>query len=333
MLPDISISIEEMNTKTFESIRGIASRQRVDTSLYQSSGGAASGKSARAGGASKVAAVGAGAAPDMAGAGEEAEAGGKSGKGADTMFYRITCRDNGCGMPHERIPDSAFKGRDALACRLAPSSLQGRVCICPSGHRLQCWGACSRDQSTACARRAGNSALAPRWLSSGRRSRLAVRAAEEMGPSAALLTRRAYPTVPIDVISAHLSSGTRRGGAAPGRSADGEGEASSGAPLRIPAKVTTCKLDIDIQNNVPQVRRLPVPFRPTLFHSRWPACTRRRRLRSPPLCPRGSLAGARSRARGQRRRLGRLAANRRHLRRLERVQVDSHALLPAARRQ
>jgi len=110
VLPDISISIEEMNTKTFESIRGIASRQRVDTSLYQSTGGAASGKSARAGGASKAAAAaaGAGSAPDMTGAGEEAEAGGKSGKGADTMFYRITCRDNGCGMPHERIPDSAF---------------------------------------------------------------------------------------------------------------------------------------------------------------------------------------------------------------------------------
>ena len=126
MLPDISISIEEMNTKTFESIRGIASRQRVDASLYQSTG--ASGKSARAGGASKAAAAaGAGSAPEMAGAGEEAEAGGKSGKGADTMFYRITCRDNGCGMPHERIPDSACKERDSLACRTTPSFSQGSM--------------------------------------------------------------------------------------------------------------------------------------------------------------------------------------------------------------
>lgn len=93
VLPDISLSIEEMDTKTFEGIRGIASRQRVDTSLYH--GGASGGKGDRAG-----AAKAAGSASDAPSAtpadSADGEAGGGGGGrkgGADPMYYRITCRE------------------------------------------------------------------------------------------------------------------------------------------------------------------------------------------------------------------------------------------------
>jgi len=66
----------------------------------------------------------------------------------------------------------------------------------------------------------------------------------------ALIWAKKSTGLPIDIISAHLGSGVRRGSVGPSESAAG------GSPISraIPAKVTTCKLDIDIQNNVPQVR-------------------------------------------------------------------------------
>jgi hypothetical protein len=34
-----------------------------------------------------------------------AAAGSGSLRGKDDSYYRITCRDNGCGMPHDKVPD------------------------------------------------------------------------------------------------------------------------------------------------------------------------------------------------------------------------------------
>ena len=38
------------------------------------------------------------------------------------MYYRITVRDNGCGMKHEQIPD--FLGRVLAGSKCAPGSLR-----------------------------------------------------------------------------------------------------------------------------------------------------------------------------------------------------------------
>lgn len=58
----------------------------------------------KAGAAAAAAATGG--ADDAAGNDDQAGAKKKKGgSGGARTYYRVTCKDNGCGMPHDRIPD------------------------------------------------------------------------------------------------------------------------------------------------------------------------------------------------------------------------------------
>jgi hypothetical protein len=138
-LPDISIEVEEMDTASFNTLRGIATRQRVDHSLYSGSTGSKAARSAKP----SSAAVDSVTLGDGEGEGE----GGAKGKGDSTMYYRITCRDNGCGMPHERIPDmlgrvlsgEAGESRCVSVCAEGGGAARSFVVLL----RLQVW--CAAD--------------------------------------------------------------------------------------------------------------------------------------------------------------------------------------------
>ncbi|KAL9187886.1 hypothetical protein ACHAXT_006264 [Thalassiosira profunda] len=85
VLPDISVTIEEMTQAQFNRMRGVPT-------------GASPGKKKREEGAAAGAA-----------AGEDGPKDGKKGKGKkprnSEAYFLVTVRDNGCGMAHEAIPD------------------------------------------------------------------------------------------------------------------------------------------------------------------------------------------------------------------------------------
>lgn len=140
-----------------------------------------------------------------------------------------TLCSNGCGMPHERIPD--MLGRVLAGSKYGVRQTRGKFGL---GAKM---------------------ALIWAKKSTGR----------EEGWEGASLPTRAHSlslllsppsAVPIEVTSAHLSSGTRRGGVAAAAAGAAADAAPAAAPRPVPAKVTKCTLDIDIEKNVPQVRCL-----------------------------------------------------------------------------
>ena len=207
-LPDISISIEEMDTPTFNLLRGIETRDRIDESLYH--GGAGSAAPGRAGGKKRVrdgdglsaqaAEYGIGAPASGTGDGAAVSAAAGTSKkrptkgGDDQMYYRITVTDNGCGMPHDKMPN-----------------MLGRV------------------------------------LSGSKYGVRQTRGKFGLGAKMALIWAKKSTGLPIDVISAHESSGARAA-----NSSGVIGVAPSSVE-RVPAKVTILKLDIDIHKNEPRI--------------------------------------------------------------------------------
>ena len=122
MLPDIELTVEALSTEEFNKLRGVTAHARVDLDLYAQGGG---GKKAGAAAKRRKRADG-----SVAGDGddededdeaaEDALGGGKKGRGAgaSTGFYRIRCRDNGGGMPHDKVwpRASKFLGMGGLPC-------------------------------------------------------------------------------------------------------------------------------------------------------------------------------------------------------------------------
>ncbi len=99
VLPDVSITIEELTEEELNELRGMESRERVDLGLFHKAGGskkkAAEDAHNEANGGDKHTAPPVSTAPS----------GKKKGERGAHSYYRVTCEDNGCGMPHDRIPD------------------------------------------------------------------------------------------------------------------------------------------------------------------------------------------------------------------------------------
>eukprot|EP00466_Bigelowiella_natans_P021015 jgi/Bigna1/53298/estExt_Genewise1Plus.C_170152 len=118
VLPEINLTIEEIKKEELESLRGYKARKRKDLSLYESSSGSSANKRRKTnkGGAAKE---------DEADESRQQKSrkttsssssfsktetkGGKTAKrgtkrGSNVSIFRITCTDNGAGMPHDKIP-------------------------------------------------------------------------------------------------------------------------------------------------------------------------------------------------------------------------------------
>ena len=109
VLPEIDISVQELDNVELNRQLGVKTHVRRDTSLFEaaSKGGGTKKKGFSGGdGAKAGAGGGAGGEEDGGGGGEDGGAGKKGkGKSSETLYYRVTVRDNGCGMKHEQIPN------------------------------------------------------------------------------------------------------------------------------------------------------------------------------------------------------------------------------------
>ncbi|CAM9660593.1 unnamed protein product, partial [Ectocarpus sp. 13 AM-2016] len=119
-LPHISLSIEEFTEEEFNEHRGMDNRDVVDAGLFKASGGKKStSKAAKALPKPAVAEEGSADDPQEPSAAAGATAAnvdpkekkakndkrGRSKGDSHSLYYRVKCKDNGVGMPHDKIPD------------------------------------------------------------------------------------------------------------------------------------------------------------------------------------------------------------------------------------
>eukprot|EP00743_Colponemidia_sp_Colp-15_P007906 GILK01008563.1.p1 GENE.GILK01008563.1~~GILK01008563.1.p1 ORF type:complete len:674 (-),score=141.04 GILK01008563.1:230-2227(-) len=102
VLPEIVVTIEEMSKTSFNSMRGLGERERVDHELYDK-GGKSKSKAKLKKIDSTESTISVDASPP---ASQTLSTNGKKEKAPrETTYYRVTCKDNGAGMPHDKIPD------------------------------------------------------------------------------------------------------------------------------------------------------------------------------------------------------------------------------------
>ena len=88
VLPDIEVTLHEIDKPALDKLVGITTHERLDTTLFEKASKEAKKRSG--GGCSSA-----------------ADGDGDGGKGKqETLYYKVMVRDNGCGMPHNTIPDS-----------------------------------------------------------------------------------------------------------------------------------------------------------------------------------------------------------------------------------
>ena len=88
VLPDIEVTLHEIDKPALDKLVGITTHERLDTTLFEKASKEAKKRSG--GGGSSA-----------------ADGDGDGGKGKqETLYYKVMVRDNGCGMPHNTIPDS-----------------------------------------------------------------------------------------------------------------------------------------------------------------------------------------------------------------------------------
>ena len=95
-LPDIEVAVEEIDHAMLNAELGVKNFSRIDSTLFDKKDAGAKKKAA--------AAAAAAAAEEEGDEGAKPKPKGK-GKGSETLYYRVTVRDNGCGMKHENIPN------------------------------------------------------------------------------------------------------------------------------------------------------------------------------------------------------------------------------------
>ena len=110
--PLIECRIEKLTQAEFETMRGVHAPQRLDQALYAPEGGAAAGGK-KGGKKRKIAesgdaAQGSGAAADSSAASSSAAAAAAASSESKShpSYFRVTCRDNGCGIKYSLIPRS-----------------------------------------------------------------------------------------------------------------------------------------------------------------------------------------------------------------------------------
>lgn len=103
MLPVIEITIEEISQSKLNTLMGVQDRERIDAELY----GDFESAKAREKRLVKEAQIQEKQAKSVAlGKKVKETSVGKGGKGrGDSTFFRVTCKDNGKGMPHDDIPN------------------------------------------------------------------------------------------------------------------------------------------------------------------------------------------------------------------------------------
>ncbi|KAL3938206.1 MAG: hypothetical protein SGARI_001832, partial [Bacillariaceae sp.] len=89
VLPTISVSIEELNQKEFNKIRGISGAAPKDVELFRESGKKRAKSSTKTVGGETN---------------DTSKPGGRK-KASQEGYFKIKVKDNGCGMKHEKIPD------------------------------------------------------------------------------------------------------------------------------------------------------------------------------------------------------------------------------------
>ena len=88
VLPDIEVTLHEIDKPALDKLVGVTTHERLDTTLFEKASKEAKKRSG--GGGSSA-----------------ADGDGDGGKGKqETLYYKVMVRDNGCGMPHNTIPDS-----------------------------------------------------------------------------------------------------------------------------------------------------------------------------------------------------------------------------------
>ncbi|KAK4254876.1 hypothetical protein QN277_007953 [Acacia crassicarpa] len=100
-LPVVEIIIEEMGKSKFNSLIGLVDRERIDAELYDDyeTDKARQKRLAKEARAQEIQAK-------NAAHGKKVTAASKGAKGrGEASFYRVTCKDNGKGMPHDDIPN------------------------------------------------------------------------------------------------------------------------------------------------------------------------------------------------------------------------------------
>ncbi|KAH7560490.1 hypothetical protein JRO89_XS10G0030400 [Xanthoceras sorbifolium] len=102
-LPVVEITIEEIGKSKFNSMIGLVDRERVDEALYDDFE-TAKAREKRLAKEARVQEVQAKNAALGKKVKEPAAPKGMRGRG-DASFYRVTCKDNGRGMPHDDIPN------------------------------------------------------------------------------------------------------------------------------------------------------------------------------------------------------------------------------------
>ena len=127
-LPDIEIAVQEIDTEELNKQLGLTTHARLDQSLFERESGASAGggKKAKAAAAAAAAAAEATAAGDGAAPPDAAKQPSRQ-KSSDTLYYRVTVRDNGCGMKHEQIPN--FLGRVLSGSKYGVRQTRGKFGI------------------------------------------------------------------------------------------------------------------------------------------------------------------------------------------------------------
>ena len=128
VLPSITIEIEEMDQAELDDHRGLGGAvERVDESLFEVA--PAKGRAKSKGGGRRRRGRGRGEGePKGADAAGEGAAGARGGKKAAVMFHRVVCRDNGCGMAHDAIPEMLGRVLERLrSTARAPDARQVRA--------------------------------------------------------------------------------------------------------------------------------------------------------------------------------------------------------------
>lgn len=148
-------------------------------------------------------------------------AGGKSSVGKDEqMYYRITCKDNGCGMPHERIPD--FLGRVLAGSKYGVRQTRGKFGL--GAKMALIWS--KKSTGLPISVKTAHAVQGKGGAGAGSSSSAGAAAADGSADGAASSAAAAagLPAAPV-----------------------------STASIKPPPRVSFCKLDIDIYKNQPHV--------------------------------------------------------------------------------
>jgi len=108
-MPSIFVSIQQINEQEFNRMRGIQMHARADHALYQNNSEEKekkkSKKGASAAASSASAAAAAASSNDSIATPAAVSREEKDDDRSRTSYFKVRCRDNGCGMPHASIPN------------------------------------------------------------------------------------------------------------------------------------------------------------------------------------------------------------------------------------